>query len=298
MIKNIRPPLFIIGNPRSGTSLLRLLLTTHHEIVIPPECGFVVWLFSKYGTWEKKDSRDAKRRNMFVSDLALTRKFETWGLASEEIQEAIRRNQPDGYGELSGVVYLAYGSHLGRECSLWGDKNNFYIDYLEKLFEIWPNAKFLHIVRDGRDVACSYREVMRSEVRSRYAPRLETHLENIAHEWTGNLEKVGRFAASIADDQSLTVKYEDLVVRPTDVCKIICKWLQMEYDPEMKNFYRENKRLRLEPAETMAWKQKTDHPIDASGVGRYMNELNSDECKDFEKIAGDALAQYGYFDRG
>ncbi len=77
------PPFFIIGNPRSGTTLLRLMLNNHPLISVPPECGFAVWLYEKY---KAENFLDKSIVRNFIADVVKSRKFETWGIDKEAIE--------------------------------------------------------------------------------------------------------------------------------------------------------------------------------------------------------------------
>ncbi|MEE2987827.1 MAG: sulfotransferase, partial [Nitrospinota bacterium] len=67
-------PLFIIGNPRSGTTLLRLMLTCHPNICIPPESGFMIDLYKTYYRCQV----DSKSLQNFITDVLSSQKMETW----------------------------------------------------------------------------------------------------------------------------------------------------------------------------------------------------------------------------
>ena len=86
----MQSPLFVIGNPRSGTTLLRLMLTCHPAVIIPPECGFVIWLKRKYFNWALADSGNTAIVNELVNDLFECRKFETWELDQASVSRAIK----------------------------------------------------------------------------------------------------------------------------------------------------------------------------------------------------------------
>ena len=120
---------FIIGNPRSGTTLLRLLLTSHPHVIIPPECGFIAWLYEKYGGWTRLDLNKDDIINLFVRDLLATKKFDTWGLDSVLIKDEIHKNKPRSYSDLCDVVGLVYNNKLSKAARIIGDKNNFYIEW-------------------------------------------------------------------------------------------------------------------------------------------------------------------------
>lgn len=291
---NIQQPLFVIGSPRSGTSLLRLVLTSHSKIIIPPECGFIVWLYGKFSRWNKRDSINPTTREHFLNELYACKKFDTWALERITLDGLISNLQPSNYATLCALVYSAYMSKLGRSATIWGDKNNFHIDHLPLLGEIYPNARFLHIVRDGRDVACSYREVMNRKSASPYAPNFKTDIKSIGNEWSTNVNKVGDYLDKLINAKQTTVRYEDLVLQPEYVLSEVCSWLNLSYEPQMLAFHETNKCKQLEPSLTMDWKQRTVEPISADTVGRYRVLLSIEEQNLFNLTAGPGLAKYGY----
>lgn len=290
----IRDPLFIIGNPRSGTTMLRLILTSHSELLIPPECGFILWLKDKYAKWRQQDNYISAKRSSFIDDLFCSKKFDTWKLDRRITEEKIIALQPVSYAELCGVVYAAYGSSIGKSYSLWGDKNNFHINHMGDLLGLYGNAKFLHIVRDGRDVACSYREVMAKNSNSPYAPKLKTDISDIAMEWFSNVMRGDSFMNIIPSDQALTVRYEDLIRNPSGTAQSMCDWLGLKFESDMLNFHLKNRDEMLEPRLTMDWKGRTLEPISDETIGRYKISLNSDELNQFEAIAKQALNKFNY----
>ncbi|MEW6512980.1 MAG: sulfotransferase [Pseudomonadota bacterium] len=293
-LEKLNDPLFIIGNPRSGTSMLRLILTSHTEVLIPPECGFIIWLQNKYADWHRADNNDPAKLSQFVEDLFSSKKFETWLLDKQAVENQITSRQPESYAELCGAVYGAFGQRIGKQFTVWGDKNNFHINHLTDLLALYSKARFLHIVRDGRDVACSYREVMALKSISPYAPKLNTAASDIALEWSNNVMKVDSFISLMPGDQVMTIRYEDLVLKSSETCQLICKWLGLSFEEEMLNFYQQNKDNQLEPDLTIDWKKRTLQPISGDTIGRYRNILNKEERIQFESVAAQALKKFCY----
>ena len=188
MDKFINKPIFILGNPRSGTTLLRLMLNNHPNIVIPPECGFIEWLYPKYKNWDILD--DNSKVKSFLKDLAKTKKFETWHLDLEFISKYLSKYNPSTYQELCGLVYYSFGvENRKTDIIRWGDKNNYYITRLDVISQIYPNAQYILMVRDGRDVSASYKDLTKLETTSIYKPNLPNKIEDIAIEW---IQKIGR----------------------------------------------------------------------------------------------------------
>lgn len=288
----MKPPIFIIGSPRSGTTLFRLMITAHPAIVVPPECGFAVWWATKYGDWSASDIET--RTDEFLRDLQGARKFETWEMDMGALKAEIRAQVPGSYAALVSLVYEAYGQQKGRTFERWGDKNNFYLNHIPELHGIFPQAQFLHIVRDGRDVACSYRELGRKKSDSQYAPRLETAPEAIATEWAGNVSKVATAFARLPDDLAYTVRYEDLVRDAEGTLKGVCAFLQEPFSAQMLAYHELNRTQQLEPAEFLQWKAKTLEAPTDSQVGRYLRDLSPEERSEFERVAQSALQNFGY----
>lgn len=211
-------PIFILGNPRSGTSLLRLMLSCHPDILIPPESHFFLWLEEKYENINPLiDALD-----QFFADLYNSRKFETWQLDQNFLKDVIRKKQPQDYSELISCIYLAYAdSHGKSNIRYWGDKNKLWKEKLDKLPYYFPDAFYIHLVRDGRDVACSFMDLAHRKLTSQYAPRLPNDIVKIGNRWKTNVNFLHDFLWKLDGEKQLTTKYEDLVLDPVSTLKRI-----------------------------------------------------------------------------
>lgn len=290
---NSRMPIFILGNPRSGTTLLRLMVGSHPAISIPPECGFAVWWRPKYRGWSATDAT-GRGAEEFVTDLSVSKKIETWGLDFNEILLEIRDRRPEDYASLVSLIYENYARKHSPGSRRWGDKNNFYVRHVAEIREIFGDAQFLHIVRDGRDVACSYRELASRESDSRYYPDLPFDLAEIAAEWTSNIASVEESFRSLPEDSRKTIRYEDLVRSPEIVLRDVCEFLQEAFDPGMLDYHVANRSGAREPFEFLEWKSRTLESPDVSRIGRYLASLRTDEVDLFDTLASATLQQFGY----
>jgi hypothetical protein len=288
--KIIDKPVFILGNPRSGTSLLRLMITAHSRISIPPESGFLVWWYQKYKEWSKADSDDKTAVNRYIADLKTSKKIETWNLDYTQITDLILTTLPENYSQLSSLVYTAYSLSRNKDISIWGDKNNYYIAHLKELAEIYPDAYYIHIIRDGRDVACSYIDLANLDSSSPYKPKLSTEITDIAEEWSKNNLLINSFLNQVSSVKGLVVKYEDLIENPANCLRSVCSFLSLPYEEAMMHFYETEK----EPKEFTDWKKKTLAKPDPSNKNKYMNLLSQEDIRLFNKIATNTLSLYGY----
>lgn len=287
------PPLFVIGSPRSGTTLLRLMLTAHPGIVIPPECGFAIWWAKKYADWREADA-GGERLQEFVRDLQSSRKFETWQLDPAPLTEALRDARPQTYAQLVDGIYRHYAAVHGKPAARWGDKNNFYLSHIPEIRALFPGAQFVHIVRDGRDVACSYRQINRAAHTSAYAPKLPDEPSAIAAEWSANIAAIRAAFEKLGWESVCELRYEDLVSRPERELRKLCEFLGAPFDAAMLDYAEQNRRDSLEPADFLAWKALTLEPPRAEQAGRFQRDLSAGQIAEFEAVAGATLALYGY----
>ncbi|WP_274475889.1 sulfotransferase family protein [Mangrovimonas aestuarii] len=282
---------FILGNARSGTSLLRLLLHHHSGLSVAPECGFLLWLYPKYNDWTFVDL-NSKRLDVFIADVQASKKFETWAIDDTLLKTVIQKHSPDSYEALAQCVYLSYAEKQKKKPLYLGDKNNYYIRHLDQLDKVYSDKFIIHLVRDGRDVACSYRGVHLLSKDLKYLPQLPNAIDAIAHEWQQHNMSVYNHYSGYK--RYILVRYEDLLLSPSSVLEIILAHFGMAYEASMVDFYKTNKLKVTEPLETLAWKQKTLQPIDPSAMGAYKTALNTDEIACFNAIAGSTLKLFNY----
>jgi hypothetical protein len=276
--------------------MLRLMLTCHSELVVPPECGFIIWLQPEFGRWDASDFMDEDKVSRFAEAICNARKFDTWKLSKEAVCQAILSNRPDTYANACGCVYMLFASHDGKPQAIWGDKNNYYLGHITALKGLYPGARFIHIVRDGRDVACSYRETMARESDSPYRPKLPISIDEISQRWSCDIRTIQGQLAGLAPEDKLETRYEDLAADPNGELTRICAWLGVPFAEVMLDFYNINRTSMLEPSATMDWKQRTLEPVSSGTVGRFVTHFAAGEAELFAANAGAQLRDYGYLD--
>jgi len=279
---------FILGNPRSGTSLLRLMLNAHPRVAAPPECGFLQWWHDKYKTWTEKDALNPTSIQRYVNDLASSRKIETWELSWQRLIATIEKLRPSTYGELCNCVYIAWAED--RRVDVLIDKNNYYIHHLGTLQAVWPDAYYIHLIRDGRDVAVSYRDLKSLESSSQYKPSLAFDVEDIAREWSLNNSNIRTFLSRQPESRTISIRYEDLVRRPKKTLLEVLAPFGLSFTPDLVDA----EQRTGEPKATLDWKRRVQSPLDASRIGRHKKKLSTEQIQAFERVAVDELKQYNY----
>ena len=284
---------FIIGNPRSGTSLFRLMLNAHPKVISPPECGFLHWWSAKYKDWNSL-SNTSNQIDIFINDLKSSKKITNWYLDFEKLKQRIIDIKPQDYATLGEIVYLLFAEQKGKNPILIADKNNYYINHLNDLNEIWPTAKYILVVRDGRDVACSYINIEKLVTDSPYKPILSTDISTIAREWIANNKKCIDFINSLNSNRSFIVRYEDIVSNPKLFLTKVCDFLDVDFDKEMLTYYIKNIELHDEPISTLDWKLKTLESPDENNIGKHKKELSEENYNEFNAIASSLLRKFNY----
>lgn len=268
------PMTLILGSPRSGTTLLRLALACHPQMVVPPEAGFAVWLAERFA--ERIDSGENDAVAPFVDAVVSSRKFEHWRMDRSRVLAAVSDTFGGGYAAVIRAIYREYASLTGKPWAGLGDKNNFHITQLHWLDRVYPGAKIIHLVRDPRDVYCSRREVAALPA-GVYSPAFGESAAAFADQWVA--ENLGVHLRFGLQGRYHRVEYADLVSDPRSSLQGICRHLELPYDEVMLDYPRINRTAALEPAELLPWKQRTLEDPDVSRVGRYRADLGERDAR-------------------
>jgi hypothetical protein len=284
---------FILGNPRSGTSLFRLMLNSHSMINATPECGFLHWWYKKYADWDSS-CVTSNRLDEYISDLESSKRIEDWKMDYAQLKEKIVQENPDNYAKLGEIVYVFYGEQKGKKAKVIADKNNYYINHFNDLNEIWPDAKYILVIRDGRDVACSYLNIETLVTNSPYKPKLSTDIKTIAKEWLTNNQNVLSFSESLNNNQFMVIRYEDFVTDSELYLTKVCNFLGLNFESNMLNYYIKNAKEQDEPLSSLDWKKKTLEKPDKDNIGKYKMELEKQSIEEFNTTATDLLQKFNY----
>lgn len=268
------------------------MLNAHSEVIAPPECGFLQWWFKKYKS--KISSGQTEYVDDFIKDLQKSKKIETWNLNYNLLREDIVKCKPSSFGGLGAQVYLAYALQKNKKVTVIVDKNNYYVYHLSELKEIWNDAKYIFMVRDGRDVACSYKALKNLDSNSSYKPRLPVDIDGIAMEWNNINTGILLFLNSLPKDKYIFVRYEDLLLNTEGELTRIMDFLNLNFEAAMTLYFQQNQSNQEEPLSTLDWKRKTLEKPDINNIGKYKKLLSNDEVQIFNKLNEKLLLKFGY----
>jgi len=280
-MKSPNPYLFIVGYPRSGTTLLQRIVDAHPAVTITPETHWV----PRFYRARRGLTPDGFVTAEIVLHLLSHHRFKQLGLLQQELEELAR--SPVDYATFVTAVYERYGQHQGKP--LVGDKTPGYVRFMPLLHGLWPGARFVHIVRDGRDVCLS---VMDWDKASKDAGRFATWRDDpvvTTALWWGWTVRAGRQAGAALPSQLYReVVYEALVTDPESTTRSVCEFLDLPYDGGMLRFH--EGRTRQEPGLSAkhAWLPVTN------GLRDWRTQMDPESVERFEAAAGDLLDELGY----
>lgn len=277
-------PIFIVGSDRSGTTLLRLMLTCHPDIAIPPESLFALDL---YPAWSTVRLKAAAQVESLCDGLYDDEMFREWQVARPALEEAIMERLPLSYAEFVSLVYESYAHQHQPTAVRWGDKNPRYTMQLPWLWHLFPDARVIHIIRDGRAVFSSFRETNRKAGKTIWPEQVSA----AARSWTVRLAKARQHRSN---PNYTEVFYEKLVQAPEAELRRLCAILEIAYDPSMLEFGKENRAEELVPKRQLVWHDATLGPVQDSRVAAWQQVLTPSDVARFELMTGHQLLSCGY----
>ncbi|MFB6258247.1 MAG: sulfotransferase [Flavobacteriales bacterium] len=274
-------PFFILSSGRSGSTLLRRILTSHSQILIPPETGDAVtkatmtYIRGLGEDWRALSGRTVAR---FFSENGIR----YWELEQGRVEEKVQslpEEERDLFGILRSIYHEYEKKEQGEAVSIWGDKTPFLVFRMKWLQLLFPKALHILLVRDGRDVVNSM------------VQRRGRDLQEACHRW----KMASRLILRRHGDQrfnTLLVRYEDLVGSPQWTMESIFQALGL-HPPEAFS-----ERLQGDPQERgdtiLPHHQKSKHPIDPGNIGIWRKEMDQRQQERVQKELSSTLKKLGY----
>jgi len=274
-IKEI-PIFFVVGRPRSGTTLLRTLFDAHPNVIVPPECQLIVNLYPKYG---KVTNWTLKKLQNFYFDLLEQWRFNVWMLDEGKLLRSLFACEGENsFGTICKVVYHEYTSIFNHGILLaLGDKNPGYTIYTKRLLKIFPEAKFIHIIRDYRDNFVSIRNV------DFELPFISVTVSK----WRYFVRKF-RKASEKHPGTHLQIRYEDLVSDPEKQFKGLCEFIGIPFSDKPFDFYKKSEEvLKIYPNDLiLKYHSSLLKKINTSRCGLWKDTLTESDLRVADACAG------------
>ncbi len=270
------PIFFVVGRPRSGTTLLRTLFDAHPNVTVPPECQLIINLYPAYGKTTFWSQRKLER---FYQDLQSQWRFDLWPMDRKRLHRSLMACEGHHtYGTICKVVYHEYRSIFRHGMLLaLGDKNPGYTIYTSRLLKIFPEAKFIHIVRDYRDNFISIRNV-------------DFELPFISltvSKWRYFVKKF-RQASGKYPGTHLEIRYEDLVSDPEHQFALLCEFIGIPFSEKPFDFYKKSEEvLKIYPTDLiLKYHASLLKKINTGRTGLWKEGLTEGELRVADACAG------------
>jgi hypothetical protein len=266
-------PVIVLGCPRSGTTMLQVMLHAHHRLSVAPETRHLLPAYRQrlhFGNLE-----DASNRRALGEFIVAERSFGKLGLDARETVERVVAGPPT-VGSAIGIVLKMYAERFGRP--RWGDKRPTYYRDLDFVMRLFPDAQIVQIVRDPRDCVASLKRMPWWNRTS--------HVSVLA--WAGSIDCTEAAARRWPVTQ---VRYERLVGDAEPELRKLCAALAEEYDPAMAA----PELLAETVVPERRWHRTLrGSPLTTARIGRWRSELEPWEVQLCEAVLGGRMGRLGY----
>jgi hypothetical protein len=216
-------PFFIVGAERSGTTMLRLMLNAHPEVVVPSETWFLIDLMNALPLTGPLDTTHQERAcQVIVSH----RRWKDMGIPDAVLVDRVMRLTRPALADVMSAIYAELLERAQK--SRWGDKTPEYVIEIDRLHRVFPESKFLHVIRDARDVSLS---LMKKQWRG-------TFTVNAARYWSNYVTRGMISGRRLPAGLYREVHYEDIVRDPERSLREICEFLELRYTDDVLHFHR------------------------------------------------------------
>lgn len=270
-------PIFLVGCPRSGTTLLSVMLHAHPRIAMPPETRFLQDAFrerAKFGDLTKPENR----RALALRITGRGTRFRDLGLNRSEVVERIVAGPPT-FGSAAGTVWREFARSRGK--ARWGEKRPSYWRDTTMIQQLFPDAQFVHLVRDGRACVASLKAVK----------WWTSGATGAMVSWAMADYELRRVARQLPADTYYRLRYEDLLADPRRELGALCAFLGEDFDEAMLNF--SGAAADIVP-KRKTWHERTRGQLDPDRIEAWRTDLEPAEIGLFELVARARLRANGY----
>jgi len=255
---NIYSPIFIIGSGRSGNTLMRRFINNHSEIFIPPETYVLGSVIEKFKTYKGASWEDIV--SIVYSKFELHPEFETFrlGSLSNLKQRANQLSDNDrSLDNLLNLFYTFYAEQKGINKVRWGDKTPLNAFALSFINQVFPDAKYIHIIRNPFDSIHSY---VKAGIYGTY--------EKSAKRWATSVDLCRKFGSN-KKKSYYEIYYEDLVSDPKKELVNLCNFLSIPFEMEMMDELNSS----LGDVDMRVHHKNVKHKVVTSYIGKGIREI-------------------------
>ncbi len=275
-------PFFILGSGRNGSTLLNIMLNQHQNLFLPAEQYFLGNSIIKFKLYNYMLWRDLVK--VIYGELIPATGSHSWSFSPDNIiAEAFHfSGQEQNLQKLIDHIFRSYALSKKQEPLTWGDSTYSNTEFAPEIFSCFPHAKYLFLLRDGRDVSAAYKKGGEKTF------GFLANAEAAAHHWTKSLQAY-RYLEKRTSVH--LIRYEELVRNPEQTLRGICNFLQVPYVPTMLQYYTHVPEVKEYTANHHA---NLYRPLQTHSIGQWEHILTEKEQKSVLKILHPHLTTFNY----
>ena len=283
------PYMFIVGCPRSGTTLLRRMVDAHPLIAVTKESQWFdkSWI-AKWFEQRRGLTPDGKVSSELVALMLEHPKFHRLKISRQRFVDLGRDGASVHFSSLVTGIFDHYGQVKGK--TLVGNKDPAYVRKLNLLHSLWPQARFVHLIRDGRDVYLSVMDWRDKGpiAKRKFVTSSDDPVSTVALWWELNVSRGRQSGKLLGPKLYYEIRYESLVVRPRVECAALCDFLGLPFDEAVLHSHERQPRPSSDPGLDHPWM-----PI-SPGLRDWRTQMPPEDVERFEAAAGGLLDELGY----
>ncbi len=275
-------PFFIIGAARSGNTLLRALLVGHSAIAIPPESYVLGSIARKWDRLNFLDWEDLVKT--VIGEFESHPEFHTWQTELWPVYEQLLQldKEQRSLAIILDTIYRHYATTQSPGATVWGDKTPLNTERIFLIDRVFPGARYIHMLRDGRDAVSSAVK----------AKMFGGSVEAACEQWLMRVRNARELGDKIGSPRYMELRYEDLAFDPQSAVQWICTFLGVEFEKQMMD----NSETFKKMGDTTA----LDHhaavglPVNTGSIGKWKERLTPRQIELMKPLLRDELKSTGY----
>lgn len=279
-----KDPFFIFYEPRSGSTFLANLLIKHYNVVIPPESSLIPLILTDYGKQYINSSEDLTQITTLLEQDV---KFGDWHISTEKIYQYFKDKYPISIKDFICYILQVYQQTQNANAEILGVKKGSYAKHYSKLKTMFPNTKFIGLIRDGRGVFNSQKNSLYSKTNKPF----ETNPRRAAQKWCNKLLLLKEIEQKYSQ-ATLIVHYEDLIKDTENTIDKIANFLQIK-TTHNSSLEKNASSYEIGARYGDLHKNIEKKPI-AFRINAWQNSLSAEEIYAFETVAAKCLESEGY----
>jgi Sulfotransferase family len=266
---------FFVGSGRSGTTLIRAMFDSHPDMAVPDESNFI----PRFGRVRQRYEKPwGFASAVFLRDLFRQGWFRQSGISQEAAWDAFDSRPPADLASGIREVFALYARLHGK--SRYADKTPNYVLHVPLLAGLFPEARFVHLIRDGREVAMSLLDVG-------FGPRT---MREAALQWRERVAHGLAYGRELGPSRCRQVRYEDLLEDPAGTVASLCDFVGLGFDPMMLQYFERAESI----ASSDVYKYRSVRLPPTRNLRDWRTQMSKKDLTLFEAIAGDVLEEVGY----